>query len=66
MVYVMDFLDLELLNKVETVEDFKKFLNRHHSDLIKNTVSVDELPSDDDWIKDNIWDKIYEQGKVKE
>lgn len=32
---------------------------------IEHAVSVEELSPDDDWVKDDIWDKIYEQEVEK-
>ena len=53
------------MEKIETIEDFKKFLSIHRSKLLEHAVSVEELSLDDDWVKDDIWDKIYDQEGEK-
>ena len=57
------------MDRVEHIRDFKSFLNNNRDKLMDMTVSIENLPADDDWIQDREWDEIYEKeglmdGKV--
>lgn len=52
------------MKKIETVQDFKKFLNTNRDKLLEHTVRVEDLPLDDDWIQDDDWDEVYQQEVV--
>ena len=57
------------MGKIETVEDFKRFLNNNRDKLLEQAVRIGELPPDDEWIRDDEWEDIYKQevdhnGKV--
>lgn len=57
------------MKKIETVQDFRQFLNINRDKLIRHAVRVEELPSDDEWIQDDNWDELYKKeitgnGKV--
>lgn len=49
------------MKKIETVEEFKRFLNTNRDKIISHAIKVEELPPDDEWIKDDSWDEIYEK-----
>ncbi|WP_155243928.1 hypothetical protein [Butyrivibrio fibrisolvens] len=51
--------------KIETVQDFKKYLKENRELLHKNAVRIEDLPPDDDWILDDEWDEIYKQEVLK-
>lgn len=45
------------MKKIETIQDFKYFLNNNRDKLLEKSVRIEELPSDDEWIKDDKWDE---------
>ena len=49
------------MKKIETVEDFREFLKNNRNKLISHAKKVEKLPSDDEWIKDDSWDEVYEK-----
>ena len=49
------------MKKIETVEDFREFLRNNRNKLISHAIKVEKLPSDDEWIKDDSWDEVYEK-----
>ena len=53
------------MDKIETVEDFKKFLSNNREKLLNSAVNIKDLPSDDDWIQDDEWDEVYKQEVIK-
>lgn len=53
------------MDKIETVEDFKKFLSSNREKLLNFTVNIKDLSSDDDWIQDDEWDEVYKQEVIK-
>lgn len=52
------------MEKIETVEDFKRFLNDNRDKLLERTVRIEELPPEDEWIQDDEWDEIYKQEEI--
>ena len=44
-----------------TVDEFKAFLEENRETLINNAIDISDLPEDDEWIQDDIWDEIYER-----
>lgn len=46
------------MKKIETVQDFKRFLNNNRDKLLERTVRIEELPFEDEW------DEIYKQEKI--
>lgn len=50
--------DSETVKKIETVQDFKRFLNNNRDKLLECTVRVGELPPEDEWIRDDEWDEV--------
>lgn len=52
------------MEKIETVQDFKRFLNDNHDKLLERTVRIEELPPEDEWIQDDEWDEIYKQEEI--
>lgn len=53
------------MDRIETVEDFKKFLSSNREKLLNLAVNIKDLPSDDDWIQDDEWDEVYKQEVIK-
>ena len=49
------------MEKIETIQDFKHFLNSNRDNLLEHAIKVEALPSDDEWIRDDDWDEIYKQ-----
>lgn len=52
------------MKKIETIQDFKQFLNTNRDKLLEHTVRVEDLPLDDDWIQDDDWDEVYQQEVI--
>ena len=52
------------MDKIKTVEDFKKFLNNNRDKLIDLAVNIKDLPLDDEWIQDDEWDKVYKNEVI--
>ena len=57
------------MKKIETAQDFKLFLRDNGDKLLEHAIRIEDLPSDDEWIQDDVWDEIYEKevpenGKV--
>ena len=50
-----------VMEKIETIQDFKHFLNSNRDNLLEHAIKVEDLPSDDEWIRDDDWDEIYKQ-----
>lgn len=50
------------MGKIETVEDYKYFLKENRDKLLEKTVKIENLPSDDEWVNDSSWDKVYARG----
>ena len=51
------------MTKIETVSDFKRFLEDNRETVLEKTTKIEDLPPDDDWVTDNEWDSIYQQEK---
>lgn len=49
------------MNKIETIDDFKRFLNENHDLLAKRIIDISDLPKDDEWLTDDEWDDVYEE-----
>ena len=52
------------MDKIKTVEDFKKFLNNNRDKLLDLAVNIKDLPPDDEWIQDDEWDKGYKNEVI--
>lgn len=50
------------MGKIETVQDFKNFLKDNRDKLLEKAVKIENLPSDDEWVNDSSWDKVYSRG----
>ena len=53
------------MKKIETVQQFKRFLDSKRDKLLERAIKVEELPPDDEWIQDNSWDEVYKQEEVR-
>lgn len=40
------------MKKIETVQQFKRFLDSNRDKLLERAIKVEELPPDDEWIQD--------------
>jgi hypothetical protein len=47
---VIHQLEGDLMDKIKTVEDFKKFLNNNRDKLLDLAVNIKDLPPDNEWI----------------
>ena len=52
------------MDKIKTVEDFKKFLNNNRDKLLDLAVNIKDLSPDDEWIQDDEWDKVYKNEVI--
>ena len=52
------------MDKIKTVEDFKKFLNNNRDKLLDLAVNIKDLRPDDEWIQDDEWDKVYKNEVI--
>lgn len=53
------------MKKIETVQDFRQFLNMNRDKLLEHAEKIEDLPVDDDWIQDDSWDEIYQHEVVE-
>ena len=49
------------MEKIETIDDFRQFVEKNRDLIREKSVEVSDLPEDDDWINDDEWDVIYER-----
>ena len=49
------------MEKIETIDDFRQFVEKNRDLIREKSVEVCDLPEDDDWINDDEWDVIYER-----
>lgn len=47
------------MERIETIQDFKVFINSNKKKLLEKAVKIEDLPPDDEWINDTAWDEIY-------
>ena len=45
------------MEKIETIDDFRRFVERNRDLIREKSVEVSDLPEDDDWINDDGWDE---------
>ena len=43
-------------------EEYKKWVRKNRKKLIDKAVKPENLPPDDDWIQDEVWEKEYERN----
>ena len=48
------------MDYIRSVEDFKRFLAANRDEILAQTISLEDLPEDDEWAQDDEWDEIYE------
>lgn len=53
------------MDKIETIENFKHFLNKNRNKLKDRTVCLSDLPKDDEWLNDDEWDEVYMSVKLR-
>ena len=54
----------EMALKIENTQDFKAFIEKNRENLYKRAVRIEDLPPDDDWIQDDVWDEVYQQEVI--
>ena len=54
----------EMALKIENTQDFKAFIKKNRENLYKRAVKIEDLPLDDDWIQDDVWDEVYQQEVI--
>ena len=52
--------------KIENIQDFKAFIEKNRENLYKRAVKIENLPPNDDWIQDDVWDEVWsiENGTI--
>ena len=55
----------KIMKKIKNTEDFKKFLRDYEPEIMKKTVRLQDLVEDDEWVKENEWEKLYNQTVKK-
>lgn len=50
------------MNTIKTIQDYKEFLSNNRDKLCKYVVRVEELSSEDEWLKEDEWDEIYKRS----
>lgn len=53
-----------VMKKIKSVEDFKKFLKENKELVLSNAVNANEITIDDEWMQDSKWDEIYQKEIV--
>lgn len=53
------------MKKIKNNEDFKKFLRDYEPEIMKKTVRLQDLVEDDEWVKENEWDELYNRTVKK-
>lgn len=53
------------MNAETTLDKFKKFMKDNKQHLYKSAIDASEIRSDDEWMKEDIWDKIYQKEEKK-
>ena len=52
------------MKRIKSVEEFKKYMS-DNTDLIREKITyADDINIDDEWMKEDIWDDIYQKEVV--
>lgn len=51
---------------IKNIKDFNNFLKINRDKLYANAENANDITLDDEWMQDNQWDVIYEQGEKKD
>ena len=46
------------MEKIETIQDTKCFLDANREKLLERAIEIKDLPIEDAWIQDDAWDGI--------
>ena len=57
------------MEAIRTIQDFKDFMNANYNNIYSNTIKAEELTLEDEWMKEDEWEAVYQQeeknnGKV--
>lgn len=53
------------MNTIKNVQDFKNYINENHDLFYRNVINADDISETDDILKEDEWDKIYQQEIVE-
>lgn len=53
------------MEAMRSINDFKRFIELNRDKLYANSENADDITLDDEWMQENQWDEIYEQGEKK-
>lgn len=46
---------------IETVDDFKTFMEANREKMWSRARKAKDIPYDDEWMQDNVWDELYKE-----
>ncbi|MDO5149677.1 MAG: hypothetical protein Q4D76_09820 [Oscillospiraceae bacterium] len=52
------------MDREKFLKDFRKFLEDNYEQVMENTIRLEDLPEDDDWRQDEVWDGLYVRKAV--
>jgi hypothetical protein len=53
------------MDAAKTLKDFKKFLKNNQEKLYRSSIPASEIKPDDEWMQEDVWDKIYQKEVQK-
>lgn len=56
---VLNYNRSNTMNKIENVQDFKKFLKKNRDKLLEKAINIEDIPNDDEWVNEVSWDEMY-------
>lgn len=51
----------KIVERKKLDDEFRQFIEDNREQILAKSVRPEDLPQDDEWILDDIWDKIYEE-----
>lgn len=49
----------------KTLKEYKKFLEENRKKLYSSSIPASEIKPDDEWMQEDVWDKIYQKDVKK-
>lgn len=46
---------------MQSKENIKNWIHNHPKEIRQHTVKLQDLPEDDPWVQDDVWDQVYKQ-----
>lgn len=54
------------MEPIKDIKDFKHFLETNRDKLYAIAENADDISLNDEWMQENQWDEIYNQGEKKD